>query len=326
MVSVKVLLSLVLIIVWSVLCSAETMIARKITLGRFKVKNGSIIDLPKSSPDWPQVDKHIITADDKGNIYVLNLWHDEIISFDSRGKLRKKIRLQFKFTRADYQNGYLEVSGDGKKFFVIGYDELGRPMQFAFNEHGRINRVFSGDEAWNFPDRRLCDRPYYLFSKGSILYDENFKQIEEPFLGFADSEGKYKVDVHKRLLIKSSKDGKKLWGKQFTGHFGIIGVDANDYVYIHGILREGESDSLYKLNSNGEIVAWAPIPDPFPLLTPKEKDEWERHASEDPLSFFKLTCNGDVYLIYQLSELPELTLKRWLKSGQYFIYKFESAK
>ena len=48
------------------------------------------------------------------------------------------------------------------------------------------------------------------------------------------------------------------------------------------------------------------------------------HSSEEFFSFFKVACNGDVYLIYQLGELPKLTFQRWLKGGEYFIYKFET--
>ena len=91
-----------------------------------------------------------------------------------------------------------------------------------------------------------------------------------------------------------------------------------------GKLRKNDSYSLYKLNSKGEILSQALIPNPFPFVTPEEKEEWHTRSSEEFFSFFELACNGQVYLIYQLQELPKRTFKRWLKAGEYFIYKFET--
>ncbi len=325
MVLTKVFSSLIIIISWFGLCSAETLITKKITLAHFKAKNSEIINLPKTSPYWPQVDRHILTVDDEGKIYILNLWNNEIICFDNRGKLQKQIKLQVKLTRSDYRNGNLEVSGDGKKFLVYGYDENGISAQFIFDQDGKIIKQFSNKEIlYNFPDYRLCNKPYYLFRKGNILYDENFKLIEESFSRFADSEGNYVKTTRK--ITKYTFDGTIIWEKKFEGDFVIIGIDGGSHLYLEGTLRKGDPYSLYKLNSKGEIIASAQIPDPFPFLTQEEKDQWEAHASEESLSFLKLACNGDVYLIYQLTELPSLTFNRWLKGGEYFIYKFETKK
>lgn len=299
------------------------MIAKKITLTHFETKNNSIINLPKSSPYWPQVDRHIIEIDDEGNIYILNLWNNQILVYDGNGKLKKKIELAVKLGRFDYRNGALEVSGDGKRFWVDGYNESGILVQSIIDEKGSLIKQFPEDDIWSFPDRRLCNNTYVVF-RGGYLYDKNFKLLSEKFTGFADPEGQYRVI--KKTLSKNSSTGNKLWEKPFDGNYGIVGIDANDNIYIHGVLKKGDSNSLYKLNSKGDILAQAPVPDPFPFKTKAEKDEREMHSSEEYLSFFKVACNGDVYLIYQLGELPEDTFKRWLKGGEYFIYKFESAK
>jgi hypothetical protein len=299
--------------------------AEKITLARFKVKNMEIVNLPKEAPYWPQVDRHILTVDDEGKIYVLNLWNNEIIVFDNTGKLLKQIKLQFKLTRSDYRNGAIEVSGDGSKFLVYGYDKNSKPVQFIFGQDGKIIKQIPMNEIiYNFPDVRLCNKPYYLFGKGTLLYDKNFKLIEEPFFGFADSEGKYVTTTKK--LSKYTHNGKIIWEKKFVMDFFIIGIDGSNNLYLGGTLKKGDPYSLYKLNSNGEILASAPIPKPFPFLTEEEKEEWKTTPSEESLSFFKLACNGNVYLIYQLTELPKRTFQRWLQSGEYFIYKFEMAE
>ncbi|TAN38201.1 MAG: hypothetical protein EPN25_14225 [Nitrospirae bacterium] len=306
-------------------CDAAQMQVRKITLAEFKVKNGNIVGLPQGSPYWPQVDRHIVTADDAGNIYVLNLWNNEMLRFDGRGKLQSKIKLQFTFTRSDYRNGALEVSGDGKRFYVYGADSPGQSALLIFDKTGRIVKQFPHDESLiNFPDHRLCNSPYFLFGKGQLLYDEDFKLMREPFSGFFDSSGRY---VHEsRKLTKFAKDGQIIWEKRFEKDFVIIGLDGNSNLYLVGTLRKGDPYSLYHLNPKGNLLSQTPIPNPFPFKTAEEKNEWEMHASEEPLSFFRLACDGSVYVIYQLSDLPKRTFERWSKGGQYFIYKFESAK
>ena len=153
--------------------------------------------------------------------------------------------------------------------------------------------------------------------------------MEGKFKGFEDFEGRYSISYEKGkglALIKLSLNGKKLWEKRFDGHFSIIGVDRNNHLYLEGSLRKGDLNSVYKLNSKGDIIAQTRIPDPFPLLTPTESEEWEMHASEEYYYFFKLACSGDLYLIHQLTELPDATFTRWLKSGKYFIFKFETVK
>jgi hypothetical protein len=300
------------------------MIAKKITLAHFETKNNSIINLPKTSPYWPEVEYHILTVDDAGNIYLLNLWNNEILVYDGNGKFQKSIRLKVKLHRFKYGNGKLEVSGDGKRLFVTGYDQNEKIIQFIFDKDGNVIKNLSKKDeiVWNFPNLRSCDKTY-IYRKGRLVYDDNLHLIGDKFL-FSDSQGQYSIKG--KILIKKTKDGVKIWEKQFDGNFGIIGIDQNNYVYIEGSLTKGDPNSVYKLNESGEILAQASIPEPFPLLTKEETDEWEGHTSDDYYSFFKLACNGDLYLIYQLTELPELTLNRWLKGGEYFIYKFESAK
>lgn len=304
---------------------AEKMVVKKVTLARFQTKDSSIINLPKTSPYWPQVNRHILTVDDRRNIYLLNLWNNEIMVFNSFGKLYRKIKLEIRMSRKEYLNGNLEVSGDGKRFIVHGYDYSRKIVQFVFDQDGKVIYRFSEKEAFfSFPDIRLCNGKY-VFLQGRSVYDESFHILKEEFTGFFDLEGRYTFGKN-NALIKISKDGKQLWGKQFDGNFEIIGVDKNDYVYIEGRLRKGDPNSLYKVNSKGDILAQAPIPDPFPFLTKEEKDELEMHSSDDYYTFFKLACNGDLYLIHSLNELPERTFQRWLKGGEYFIYKFETKK
>jgi len=324
MINLRCLFTLLIITVFTTLSFAEEIQVEKITLARFKTKNGKIIGIPKSSPYWPKVDRHILTVDDAGNIYILNLWNNEILVYDDKGKLQSKIRLKVKLNRFEYRNGALEVSKDGKRFWVDGYDQFGKIMQFIFDKDGKAIRQLEESQLWPFPDIRLCDENYAVL-RGGYIYDQDFHLLKEKFTGFADAEGKYKTDLRDRKLIKYDRDGKKLWGKQFSGNFEIIGVDKKNYVYIKGMLRKGDSNSLYRLDSKGNIIALATIPDTFPFLTQEEKDEREMHASEEFLSFFRVTCDGNVYLIYQLSELPAKTFKRWLKGGEYFIYKFEMA-
>ena len=296
--------------------------AKKITLAYFETKNNSIINLPKTSPYWPEIDYHLLTVDDAGNIYILNLWNNEIIVYDGNGKFHKSIRLKTKLHRFKHRNGELEVSGDGKKLFVTGYDQSGTIIQFIFDKNGNIIRKLSKNDeiVWNFPNERLCNEPYFLSRKGRLVYDENLQLIKKKYL-FCDTEGEYSIKG--KALIKSTKNEKKLWQKNFDGNFVIIGVDKNNYIYIEGRLRKGDPNSLYKVDSKGEIIAQAPIPNPFPFLTNEEKEEWEMHSSDDYFSFYELSCNGDIYVIHSLDELPQRTFQRWLKGGEYFIYKFE---
>jgi hypothetical protein len=323
---IRIILSLIILPILMCSAYAEKIDVKKITLAHFKIKDGSIINLPKTSPYWPEVDRHILTVDDLGNIYILNLWNNEILIYDKYGKLQRTVIIKEILSRDKYINGNIEVSGDGKRIFVEGYDHFQKSAQFILDQDGNIvKRLTKNDFIWNIPDRRLCDNPFYLFEKGRLIYNNEFKLLEDKFNGFNDSEGKYKYG-EKHALIKIAKDGKNIWVNHFYGNFGIIGVDRNDYIYIEGRLRKGDRNSLYKLSSKGEILAQVRIPNPFPFLTKEEQEDWDMHASEEFLSFFKLTCNGDVYLIYQLGELPKRTFQRWLKGGEYFIYKFETKK
>jgi hypothetical protein len=325
----KICFSILFIIVWIIprLSIAEEMVVKKIILAHFKVKDGHVVNLPKSDPYWPQVDRHILTVDDHGRIYILNLWNNEILIFNDSEKFNKKISLPGKPYRSVTKKplageGYLEVSGDGKQFIV----DIPLFKGFILDQNGKVIKQFSKEETLqSFPDILLCNDTY-IFLQKNYVYDKDFRLISRHFPGFADSEGKYDDDVWNNTLIKYAKNGKKLWNKKFYRIFGIIGIDSNNFLYIKGELRKGEPYSLYKLNSKGEIMAQAPIPDPFPFITREEKNEWETRSSEEFLSFFKVACNGDVFLIYQLYELPNLTFKRWLNGGEYFIYKFETKK
>ena len=306
---------------------AEEMVVKKIIIGRFAVEHNKIL-LSKSDPYWPAINRHNLAIDDKGHIYILNLLNREVIVFDSTGKISKKIPLPIKpFKKELIGYGQLEVSGDGKKIFVnipptIGFSyepDFVPSSGLTVNDKGEIIRQTGFPEV----DIRLCNRTY-VFMQGSYVYDNEFRRLKERFTGFTDSEGIY--DINKQALLKTTRDGKKLWEKQFDGYFVIVGIDKNNCIYIRGRLHKGDPDSLYQLGAKGNIIAQAPIANPFPFLTQEERDEWEARPSEEFLSFFKVTCNGDAYLIYQLGELPTLTFKRWLKGGEYFIYKFETKK
>lgn len=306
---------------------AGGMTAKKIILGRFDVIQDKIV-LSKSDPYWPAINRHNLAIDDKGHIYVLNLLNRDVIVFDSTGKISKKIPLPIKPFKKELDDyGQLEISGDGKKIFVnipptIGFSyepDFVPSSGLTVNDKGEVIRHTG------FPrvDIRLCNRTY-VFLQGSYIYDHEFRLLKERFIRFTDSEGMY--DINKRALAKTIRDGKKLWEKKFDGYFLIVGIDKHNYIYIKGRLKKGDPYSLYKLDAKGNIIAQAPIANPFPFLTQAERDEWEARPSEEFLSFFKVTCNGDAYLIYQLGELPTLTFKRWLKGGEYFIYKFETQK
>lgn len=308
---------------------AEEMKVSKIILGRFKSDLSEMVISPKAPPYWPRIDRHNLTVDDGGQVYVLNLSSRHIMGFDKEGRIIKKIPLPIAPIKKKLDRyGDLEVSGDGKRFFV-NIPSQGSSYESTFikgqgmtlNDKGEIIK----GEGFPEVDIRLCDGTY-VFLQGSYIYDKDFNLKKAKFTGFFDVEGQYKIDTKKRTLTKVDRDRKEIWSKQFDSNFGIVGIDTANYMYIHGMLKKGDPDSLYKLNSKGEIVAQAPVPKPFTFKTQAEKDEWEMHASEEFLSFFKVACNGDVYLIYQLSELPKATFKRWLKSGEYFIYKFETAK
>lgn len=310
----KVIISILLILVWPMASFAGEMVVKKIVLGQFKVKNGSI-NISKSTPNWPEVNRHNLTMDDIGKIYLLNGRNKEIIIFNHEGNIDKKVALSIEkgklLSDVENLNSSLEVSGNGERFLVGG---------FIFSKEGK----FINEVDIVFPDIRLCNKTY-INLQAPYVYDDKFQKIGNLMPKFADTEGHYDVDFKnkRKTLIKYSKDGKKLWEKQFAGYFAIIGVDARNNLYLSGVLKKGNPRSLYKLNSKGVILAQAPIPDPFPLLTQEEKDE-SLYSSEEFLSFFKLACNGNVYLIFQLSELPKRTYQRWLKGGEYFIYKFET--
>jgi hypothetical protein len=317
---------LLFILVISAPVFAGEMIVKKIILGRFTVRNDKIV-LSTSDPYWPGINRHNLAIDDKGHIYVLNLLNREVIVFNGTGKIAKKIPLPVKpFKKELIDYGQLEVSDDGKKIFVnipgagLGYEPDFVPSSgVTVNDKGEIIRQTGFPEV----DIRLCNRTY-VFLQGSYIYDNEFRRLKERFTGFADSEGMY--DINKQALVKIKRDGKKIWRKQFDGYFSIEGIDKNNYIFISGRLKKGDPNSLYKLDAKGNIIAQAPIPKPFPFLTQAERDEWETRSSDEFLSFFKVTCNGEAYFIYQLGELPTLTFKRWLKGGKYFIYRFETRK
>lgn len=317
---------------------AEEMVVKKITLGHFKVKNNEI-ELSKSEPYWSKIDRHNLAVDDKDRIYILSILNREILVFSKTGTVAKKIPLPIEPIKKNLDDyGQLEVSGDGKRFFVSipaqghwyepGYS---KSREFILNDESKIIKEFSDKERDKifFPDVRLCNETYVSLPGGYVL-DENFNLLKGKFtFAYPATEGSY---VHKyekvkgHMLIKYAKDGTKLWENKIDGNFRIIGADLNNYLYLDGILKKSDPNSLYKLNSKGDILAQAPLPDPFPFLTQREKDESEVGSSEEVLSFFKLACNGDVFLIYQLTELPSKTFKRWVKGGEYFIYEFETKK
>lgn len=317
----KLIVSFFLVVSLANTAFAEKMVVKRITLASFKTRNDAIIGLPKTSPYWPEVDRHILTVDDSGNIYILNLWNNEILVYNGRGKYLKKVNLRVKLYRERYQNGYLETSGDGKQFYVYGLDQSKHSVQFVFDSSGNVVKKLP---FLSFPDVRLCNGTYVFF-QGQYVYDQDFNRIEEVYKdNCADSEGKYGHSYNNKL-IKFDKNGNIIWQKQFR-HFGIVGRDNNGFFYVEGRLKKNDPNTLYKLDSKGNIVAQAPIPKPFPFLTKEEREERDSTASEELPYIFKLACNGDVYLIHQLGELPGRTFNRWLKGGEYFIYKFETVR
>lgn len=330
--------AMLLLIFLSIPCFAEVMLVNKIVLGRFNAKTDIDIVLAKSDPYWPDINRHNISIDAAGNIYILNISSKEIIVFNNSGLKTKKIRIPMSsIIRKRYEAGELQASGNGEKFLVEipssgryasdpGYIK-GR--KFILGADGQIIKEFLDKIHFDpFPDFRLCTNNTYLNYQTSVLYDENFKRLEETFKDYSDSDGIYELKNRENKIIKRSKSNGKmiLWERQFINAWEIVGIDGNNNIYINGILGKGDKYSLYKLNSKGEILAQAPIPDPYPFLTKEEQEVWDAHSSEELLSVFKLACNGDVYLIYQLSELPSATFKRWLKGGEYFIFKFETKK
>jgi hypothetical protein len=310
--------------------NADEMLVKKISLAKFKSNTLTRIPSKEQSPYWPEIDRHTLTIDDHNKIYVLDILNMQVLVFHDDGKKDKAIKIPIKKISKDYVGyGQIEVSAEGDKIFI-------NPPSGEFfhsnNGHSKVRgitldsngNVINTNES-PYVDKRLCNKTY-IDLQGRYVYGDKFLLLKEQFAGYSDSEGKYKHIAGKHRLIKFNNEGKQLWEKRFDGNFGIIGVDRNDYIYIEGRLRKGDPNSLYKLNSKGNILAQAPIPDPFPFLTKEEQDEWDLHASEEFLSFFKLACNGDVYLIYQLGELPQRTFQRWLKGEEYFIYKFETKK
>jgi len=306
---------------------ADELIPVRVTLSHFSVNNDKLI-LPEDAPYWPELEQASIAIDNNNYLYVLNLWNNEILVYGNDGTQIRKIKLPVKLFRFKFMNGRIEVSGAGDRFYVDGYDQAKKLQQIIFNEKGNLIKKFSDEKeiAWNFPTTRLCNKPYFLFLKGGLLYDENLQQIKEPFVGFSDNEGRYYFDYKKHLLVKLSKDGGALWEKQFKSDFEIIGVDSNNYLYIVKRLENEDPDYLYKLDPKGKIKAQVKIPNPFPLLTQTEKDDFYALKSEEPFASFRLTCNGEVYLTYRISKLPESVFKRWSKGGEFFIYRFESKR
>jgi hypothetical protein len=310
--------------------NADEMIVKKISLSKFKPNTLTRIPSKEQSPYWPEIDRHTLTIDDNNRIYVLDIVNMRVLVFHDDGKKDKAIKIPVKMISKDYVGyGQIEVSAEGDKIFI-------KPPPGEFFQAKNANSKIGGitlDNNGNiintsespYVDKRLCNETY-IDLHGRYVYDENFHLLKEQFAGYSDSEGKYKHIAGKHRLIKFNNEGKQLWEKRFDGNFGIIGVDRSNYIYIEGRLRKGDPNSLYKLNSEGKILAQVRIPDPFAFLSKEEKEEWDLHASEEFLDFFKLTCNGDVYLIYQLTELPKRTFERWLKGGEYFIYKFETKK
>jgi hypothetical protein len=297
--------------------------ARKLVLGTFKTREGKLIREDKSMPNWAQVDYHLISVDDRDQIYVLNLWNNEILVYDGRGTLRNRIPLKVKLYREEYRNGSIIISGDGEQFLIQGLNDKGLNRKLIVDKTGTIKREFHHREMANLPDVRHCDGRY-RFRKAGYMYDAEFRKEKSDFTGFSDSEGIYVSSLHAKELAKYSMSGKLLWKRKFYGY--IAGIDKNGFVYATGSPRQEDPLSLYKIDAHGRIIARASIPDTFPLLTDEERDERDLLASEHSLSEIVLTCNGDAYMIFRLFELPKRTFQRWLKGGEYFIYKFEMSK
>lgn len=303
---------------------ADEVAVRKITLAKFTTNDGAIIKQPPLSPYWPRVDRHLLTIDDSGNIYILNLWNNEVIQFDKNGVELSRIELPGKPYKSTVTHplsgeGYLEVTGDGSQLIVSIPTQKG----YVILKNGKIVKELSRKETLlPFPDMRLCNGMFVNLYSGTY-YDLNFKSLGKKYARWSDEEGQYDYDANNHRLIKYSSTKSVIWDKKFDGKFQIIGVDAEGFLYLHGKLGKADAYSLYKLNSSGKIVAKTKIPEPFRPRTNEEKNAWLVGSSEEFPSFFKLACDGSVYLIYQLSEIPKTTYQRWLNSGEYYIFKFE---
>ena len=275
-------IGLLALIICAVPAVAEQIAAKKIAMGHFKIQGDQIITL-KSDPYWPDINRHTLTVDGKGNIYVLNLYHREIMVFSNSGTLKGKIVLPVEPIKVKSNSrAQLEVSTDGKRFFVDIPDQghtwdrnYIKGKKFIVNDKGEIIKQIKHEMYAEF-DVKLCNKPYYLSLHTGAQYDENFNEVKEKFEGFEDTEGRYRTLYDKEksalLLIKYAKDGKKLWEKRFDGYFEIVGTDKDSYLYLRGVLKKGDPDSFYKLDPNGEIIAQAAIPNPFPFLTQEEKE------------------------------------------------------
>ncbi len=311
---------------------------KKIILGKFKSKNGKSVDLPKDVPDWigsyrgnigidgyPYFHFGIyrgnIGIDDNDNIYVLNHKNNEILIYNDRGRQVRRIKIKHEVA----EDSNFEVSCDGTRFFIF-QDSKG----YVLNHKGEIIKTVKGSylDLTRKGDDTLID--YY----GRRLYDQNLNLIKESklieHLRKMDGQGNYyrcSWDESKKplsvYLVKYSPSGDIIWKKLFSKCPDIIGIDAKDNVYLPG---EG---GFLKLDKDGNKIKSLTIPihisDSVSLFSfdDKDREEWELYASEEPLEWDKLTCKGNIYRIYSIWQLPKGALNRWLKGGEYFIYKFE---
>lgn len=300
----------------------------KIILGKFKSKNGKIIDIPKDVPDWIGSYRGIyrgnIGIDDNDNIYVLNHKNNEILIYDDRGKQVGRINIKHKIT----EDATFEVSGDGKRFFIIQNSE-----GYVINRKGKsiktVKKFYVSDIT------RKCDGTFVNYY-GRRLYDQNLNLVKESqragtFLT-TDIEGNKYSCLQGQLQY--SLIGKIIWEKSLPECLNIIGTDSKGNVYAQiKTSPEGRGDyGFLKMDKNGNKIKSLTIPihifDSFSLFSfdDKDREEWELYASEEPIEWDKLTCKGNIYRIYSFWQLPKDALQRWLKGGEYFIYKFEMAK
>lgn len=319
------LVSFIVIVIFSFLTnisvfSEEYPGIKKIILGKFKSKDGEIIGLPKDAPYWKEVDRTYIAIDDSDNIYVLNWRNSEILIYTDMGKQIGKVKIKHELRSP----GSLEVSGDSKRFFLIqglkGY---------VINRNGEIIR--SAEEFYGADLTRRCDGNY-VDHYGQNLYDQNLNHIRgtrHKILRKTDGKRDYYI-CGRENLEKYSSSGKIIWKKPLSGCRGIVGIDGENNIYLEIEAGPGGRGDwkFIKMDKDGKVIKTIPIPDyvlhPVPF-DERDKEEWETYASEEPFEWDKLTCKGNIYRIYSFWQLPKGALQRWLKGGEYFIYKFEMA-
>lgn len=298
---------------------------KKIVLSKFKDYKGNIV-LDDNMPDWLNIDRRQIAIDDKDNIYVLDVRRNEILVYKHSRQDKSKIYLKpvktIKFNMDEYEvltlNDSFEVSSNGDRFYITSL------YPFLLDYNGR-KKAMSG-----FPYSELsrkCNNKY-VTRYGRYLYDKNIKLLkkaDKKILRYTDSNGNYFLST-RFDIFQYSPSGELIRQEAIDEGRGIIGIDGKDNIFLKTEAGAGGNGDwrILKIDKEWNRIGEIQIPENilFPIpFDDKDLDDLEYYASEEPFEYFKINCNGSIYLIHSFRQYPDRAFQRFLEGGEYYIYK-----